>query len=173
MPFMLLLIGIFAYQYGYVKVRSDIASLKEKQDLKAEILSRYISLISEQPRLEKKNALLKEERKADDIKLVEGQTPSIAAAILQETIKGFVVEKGGTISSERVAKPEDLGKFKVITVSLDAVLPDTKALSDILYAIETRTPYLVVKELDTRIRYLNKPKELQIKLDVSAITGGK
>ncbi len=173
LPVMMILVGVFAYQYGYVRVRSDISSVREEQAIKERILGKYISLISEKPRLEKKISSLKEERKANDSKLIEGQTPSLAAAVLQETVKGFIVERGGTISSERVGKPEDLGKFKVISVSIDAVLPDSRSLSDLLYSIETRTPYLIVKEIDTRIRNYVQPKELMIKLDVSAITGGK
>jgi hypothetical protein len=53
------------------------------------------------------------------------------------------------------------------------VLPDTRALEDILFSIESRTPYLVVKELDTRVRNFRDPRDLLIKLDVSALTGGK
>lgn len=172
-PFIVVLIGLLVYQYGYLRVKSDVASVKEEQSAKSRILEKYISFISRKTFLEKKIAYLKEERKADDSKLIEGQTPSLAAAILQETVKGIVTGRGGTISSERVGKPEDLGKFKVITVSMDAVLPDMRALSDILYSIETRTPYLVVKELDSRIKNFREPKDLLVKLDVSALTGGK
>jgi len=55
------------------------------------------------------------------------------------------------------------------------VLPATTALSDILYAIETRTPYLIVKELDTRVRnpFAKGPKDLMVKMDISALTGVK
>jgi hypothetical protein len=88
-------------------------------------------------------------------------------------ITGIIVEKGGTISSQRVSTPEDLGSFKVITVSIDAILPDTAALSEVLFSIETRTPYLVVKELDTRVKNIRGPKDLIAKIDISALTGGQ
>lgn len=173
MPLIIILSGLVIYQYGYLRIHSDITSIKEEQAVKTKTLEKYITLISEKPRLEKKLALLKETRKADESKLIEGQTPSLAAAVLQDTVKGIITGRGGTISSERVVKPEDIGKFKVISVSIDAVLPDSRALSDILYAIETRTPYLVVKELDTRIRDYRNPRDLIIKLDVSALTAAK
>ncbi len=172
-PLMIVMFSLTAYRYGYVRVRSDRASVREEQASKMKMLGKYISLISEKPKLEKKIALLKEERKADDSKLIEGQTPSLAAAALQDSIKGIITEKGGTISSERVGKPEDYGKFKVISVSIDVVLPDVRALSDVLYSVETRTPYLVVKEVDARVRNLKEPKDLMVKLDVSALTAGK
>ncbi|HXX58941.1 MAG TPA: type II secretion system protein GspM [Thermodesulfovibrionales bacterium] len=172
-PLIILLVVLLGYQYGYVRVRTEMASLKESRAVKVKTLEKFMALIAEKPEMEKKLAALKEARKADDSKLIEGQTPSIAAAALQDTVKGILTGRGGTISSERVSKPEELGKFKIINISIDAVVPDARALSDILYSIETRTPYLVVKELDARIRNFKEPKDLTIKLDVSALTGGK
>ena len=172
-PLMIILIFVVVYKYGYLGIRTDTASVKEEQVIKLKLLQKYMALIAEKPLIEKQISSLKAESRADDSKLIEGQTPSLAAATLQETIKGIVVAKGGTISSERVGKPEDLGKFKVITVSIDAVLPDTHALSDILYSIETRTPYLIVKELETRVKNPLSPKDLLIKMDISALTGAK
>ncbi len=172
-PLMLVLFFVIVYKYGYLDIRDETASVKEEQDIKLELLQKYLVLIAEKPLIEKQIMLLKAERKSDDSKLIEGQTPSLAAATLQEIIKGIIVEKGGTISSERVGKPEDLGKFKVLTVSIDAALPDIAALSEILYSIETRTPNLIVKELDTRVRNIRSPKDLMVKMDISALTGGQ
>ncbi len=172
-PLMVLLLGFVTYRYGYVKIRGDIQSIREDQAIRAKTLQRYIELIAEKSPLEKKFTVLTEERKADTSKLIEGQTLALAAATLQDMVKGIISSRGGAISSERVGKPEDLGKFRVITVTIDAVVPDSRALSDILYSVETRTPHLVVKELDIRVRDFRNPKELMVKLDVSALTTGK
>lgn len=172
-PFMVVLLGLLIYQYVYVRIQTDVASIKESESVKTRTLEKYITLIAEKPQMEKNLVSLKEERKADDSKLVEGHTLSLASAALQDTVKDIVTRSGGTISSQRVSKPEDLGKFKVITVSIDTILPDSRALRDILYAIETRTPYLTIKEVDIRIRNFRDPREQVVKLDVSAVTSGK
>lgn len=172
-PVIIILAAILIYQYGYLRIQADIATIKEEQAIKAKTLEKYINLISEKPQLQERLNLLKETRKAEDSKLIEGQTPSLAAAQLQEIVKSTIATRGGTISSERVGKPEDRGKFKVISVSIDAIMPDSRALSDILYSIETRTPYLVIKELDIRVRNYRDPRELMVKLDVTALTGGR
>jgi Type II secretion system (T2SS), protein M subtype b len=172
-PLIVLLAGLLIYQYVYLGIRTDIASMQEREEMKTKTLAKYISLIAEKPVLEKKLASLKEERKAEASNLIEGQTLSLAAASLQETVKDIVTRSGGTISSERVVKPEDLEGFKVITVSMDTILPDTRALRDILYAIETRTPYLVIKDVDIRIRNYKDPREQVVKLDVSALASSK
>jgi hypothetical protein len=172
-PLMAMLIGLVMYQHVYLRTQTDVTSIREEQAIKTKTLERYITLISEKPQLEKNLASLKEARKADDSKLIEGQTLSLAAATLQDMVKDIITGKGGTISSERVGKPEDLNKFKVISVSIDAVLPDSGALTDVLYSIETRTPFLIVKEIDTRVRNYRNPKELMVKLDISAMTGSR
>jgi hypothetical protein len=170
---MVILLGFMFHQYVYTRIKSDITSIKEEQAVKTKTLEKYISLISEKPQLEKTLASLKELRKAEDSKLIEGETLSLTAATLQDMVKDIITSKGGTISSERVGKPADLGKFKIITVSIDTVLPDPAILSEVLYSIETRTPYLVVSEIDSRVRNFRDPRELMVKLDVSALTSSK
>jgi len=172
-PLMVVLLGVILYQYVYLRIQSDVASIKESQSIKTRTLEKYITLIAEKPGHEKKLASLKEERTADDVKLIEGETLSLASAALQDMVKDIVTRSGGTISSQRVGKPGELGKFKVITVSMDTILPDPKALRDILYAIETQTPYLTVKDLDARIRNYKDPRDQVVKLDVSALTSSR
>lgn len=173
LPVLLILLVLVMYNHGYLRVRTELTGIKEEQAASLKTLEKYVTFISGKPELEKRLAALTEERKADVPKLIEGQTPSLAAATLQEIIKGIIISNGGTISSERVGRPEDYNKFKLISVSIDAVVPDVRALGDILYNVETRTPYLVVKELDSRVRDFKNPRELMIKLDVSALTAGK
>src|SRR5208282_4107323 len=109
-PLIILLLAGIAYQYGYVRIQGELAAIKETEEVKAKTLAKYIALISEKPELEKKLAALKEIRKSDSSKLIEGQTFSLAAASLQDMVKNIVTGRGGTISSERVGKPDDLGK---------------------------------------------------------------
>ena len=172
-PVIIVLFALIAYEYGYQQVRADMVSIREMQMTKVKTLEKYISVIAEKPALESKLASLQEKRKADDSKLIQGETASLAANTLEDTVKGIITGRGGTISSERVEKPEDLGNFKVVNVTMDVVLPDTRALSDVVYSIETRTPYIIVKELDTRVRNLREPRDLMVKLSVAALTRGR
>jgi hypothetical protein len=173
-PVIIILAGFVVYLYWYQPIKIEMSSMKEeKEPLKIKMLGKDINLIAERPDLEKQLEGLKEERKTDNSKIIEAQTLSIAAATLQETIKALITGRGGSITSERVEKPDNLGNFKVINVSIDAILPDTRALSDLLYGVETRTPYLIIKEVDTRVRNFRDPKELMVKIRVSALTGGQ
>ena len=173
-PLAVVLLGLTVYDYGYLRVQAEVSALEERTFAKKKILKKYLNLIAEKPLVESRLASLKEERKAaDSTKTIEGQTPSIASASLETIVKDLILVRGGTISSERIDKPEDLGKYKIITIALDGVLPDIRALNDTLYAIETQNPYLVVRELDATIRNFQAPKELTIRLKLSGLTGGK
>ena len=201
-PVAVILFVFVVYQYIYVGVMSDIASIREQQDAKMATLTKYINLIAEKPELEKQLAALKEQAKAQDVKLISGEPISLASANLQGLVKGVVSGRSGTISSERIGKPEDLEKppaattaaatpaakapavkkadkpvaglkLQVLGVSIDSVLPDTSALSDILYSLETRTPYIVVKELDVRVRNFREPRDLMVRIDATGLYEGK
>jgi len=169
---MILLLGAVAYEYGYVKIRAELLDRENTAAVKAKTLEKTMALLAAKLGLEKKSAALAETRKAARAKMIEGETPAIAAAALQGIIKAMIASRGGVISSDRVDKTEDAGKFKMITVTIDAVLPDTRALADALYAVETQTPYLIVRELDVRIRNFREPRDLMVKLKVSGLTGG-
>ena len=172
-PLMAALLAVVAYRYGYLAVRTEISSIREECAVKIKTFQKQMAMIAQKPAMQKKLDLLTEARKADNSKLFDGKTSSISTAALLETVKGIITGRGGTILSERAGKPGVLGKLTVIAASIDASLPDAKAIGDVLYSIETRTPYLVVKEIDIRVKALNEPRELSIKLDIIALSGEK
>jgi hypothetical protein len=178
MPLVIVLCLLVAYQYGIKTVLSEHTSIQENLSVKTDLLKKYDSVIAQKPAFEKKLKALKETRQSYGPRLVVGMTPPLAAARLQEAIKEAVSGRGGTVSSERVVKPEDRGNFKIIGISIDAVVPDTKALSDILYAIETSTPSLVIKKLDIRKKSSRRKKktgvsnQLTVKLTVTSLMKG-
>jgi hypothetical protein len=171
-PFNIILLGAVIYQYGILNIREEISSVDELQASKMKMLRKYIDMIAQKPTLEKQLVSLREKRKTEDAKIIAAQTPAVAAANLENSVKGIITSHGGTVSSERVERPDDLGKFKVVNVVVDVVFPDVRALSDALFTIETQTPYLVVKELDVRVRNYSDPRDLQVKMKISGLTGG-
>jgi hypothetical protein len=168
----ILAVGVI-YEYGIMGIREEVSAINDLKMSKIKTLRKYTEAIAQKSTLEKQILELKDKRKGEDAKIITAQTPAIAAADLQNSIKGIIAGRGGTINSERMEKAEELGKFKVINVVLDVIFPDVRALSDTLFAIETQTPYLVVKELDVRVRNYTDPKDLIVKLEIAALTGGQ
>ncbi len=168
------LLSVFAFhEYVFLNLRAERNSILEAEKIKMKTLEKYAGMIAQKPQFEKRLSEVKDLRSAQNSKLIEGQTVSLAAANLQSTVRNLITSRGGNISSERVEKPVDIGKFKMIIINVDTVLPDSRALSNILYAIETQTPYLVIRELDSRIVNYSKPKDLLVKFKVSALAATK
>ncbi|MDD3845055.1 MAG: type II secretion system protein GspM [Syntrophorhabdaceae bacterium] len=172
-PAIIVLAGLTVYQYGFVNARREMVSLGETSAARERALTKCMEMIAERPRLEERLGALKEKREAAASKIIEAQTLTLCAAALQETVKGIITGRGGSIASERVEKTERSGTFQVVSISIDVALPDTRALSDILFGIETHTPYIVVREVDTRVRNFRNPRELMVKLRLSSLGGGR
>ncbi|KQC11510.1 MAG: hypothetical protein APR62_09750 [Smithella sp. SDB] len=170
-PLIIILSAGVIYEYGLKSIREEVSSVNDLKMVKTKTLQKYMEAIDQKSSIEKQIITLKDLRKKENIKVMVAQTPAIAAANLQDTVKVIITGRGGTINSERVEKPEELGTFKVTNVVLDIIFPDVKALSDTLYAIETQTPYLVVKEMDVRVRNYTDPRDLIAKLKIAALTG--
>lgn len=169
----LALLGLTGYEYGYKALRENFSDAKETRSVKTRTLDKYTSLLGQKSGLEKELTGLKEELKKEEAKLMEWQGPALAAANLQNTIKDIVTSNGGNITTERVNKAEEKGNYKIVSVGMDVLVPDTSALTSILFGIETRSSYYRISSLDIRVNDLKSPRELTVRLDVSALMKGK
>jgi hypothetical protein len=172
-PIAIVFIILAVYQYGYLNLKAEIDLIKEKQAMGIKTFSKYMQTIADKPELEKRLAALKEKRKEQTPKLIEGQTIAVASSSLMDMVKNIISAKGGTIHGQRIDKPEDAGKFKTISVNIGSTIPDTRALNDILYAIKTNVPYLAIKELDVRVQNFRDPRQLMLNITISALTEAK
>ena len=170
-PVIIILAGFLVYEYGIVDIYRQIDEMRDQRATKMKIIEKCVALLAQRPLLEKQIVDLKQARKNEEAKMMTGQTIAIASANLQNTIKGIITGREGVVNSERVEKMEEVRKFKVINIAVDAVFPDIRALADTLTTIETQNPYLAVKEVDVRVRNYNNPKELIVKLKVAALAG--
>jgi len=173
LPLTLILLGLVIYEYGFSRIRDEQASIEEMTTFKTKSLKKYAAMVAQKPHLEKQFLKLKEVREAGNRKIVDGQTIALAAASLQNIVKGIITARGGTIYSDRVEKPGDYNNFRVISITVEMSMPDIRALGDTLYDLESQTPFLVMKEFDTRVKNYREPKELQVKLRLSAITAAR
>jgi hypothetical protein len=173
LPLVAGLLGLVIYNNGVLAVYGKISSMREMEAEKIRTLDKYDRFIARKSELQARLAASREARRADDTKLIDGQTATVAAANLQNTIKGILTSRGGSLTSTRIEKPEEAGVFTLVSVSIDGMVPDTRALVDALYAIETQTPYLLVTELDARTRDYREPRELIVRLKVTGLTGSK
>ena len=104
-PFLVILLGFAFYDYVYMAIQAEKQTLDELKESKQKTLEKYISALDQKGALENRINALKDSRKSRETTTVEGQTPSVAAANLQNMVKGIITGKGGTISSEGRKNP--------------------------------------------------------------------
>jgi hypothetical protein len=123
-----------------------------------------------------------EYRKAlDALRTVNGRrfflsntAPNLAAAELQDFVRGAIENNGGRITTIQTAQPRDDGRFRQVGINVQ-LFATTPNLQKIIYTLETQVPYAVVENIT--VRPLNafrgfKPApgnepELSVQLDVT------
>ncbi len=170
LPLIAMLGGGVVYRYGYLRVRAELSDIEEAQAQKIQILQKQVTLISKKSQLEQEQRALWEARRAEGTKFIDGTTAAMAAASMQQMVKGVITGKGGAVLAENVERPEDAAGFTIISETLDSSYPDIKAFLDTICALETQAPCLSIREVDVRVKNSTDPRDLAVRLRISALT---
>ncbi len=84
-----------------------------------------------------------------DTDLLTGSSDAVAAAALQSTVKGMVVEGGATLNSAEILPAEPHEKYQRVAIRV-SFTADLELLTQVLRGIETAHPQLFVDNLDIR-----------------------
>lgn len=140
-------------------------------------LVRYERLAAARPELQQKLEAVRAQGSRKYF--LKASAASLSAAEIQERVRQFVEGQGGRLISVQVAQPREEGRFRQVTVTVQANANIT-ATRRILHAIESGEPYLFVDAMTIRAQVPPgfKPApgfepEMFIQLDISgfAITG--
>jgi general secretion pathway protein M len=105
---------------------------------------------------------------------LKNSSPSLAAAEIQETAQSVLDNLGLKVNSINIAPHKDEDGRRKVTVNLN-IRGNTEATQKLLYALETKTPYLFVDNLSLRgtintRRWQPTPlvePEIQVQFDLS------
>jgi hypothetical protein len=137
-------------------------------------IARFETIAAKQAALEERVRQLRRQRKLVRYTL-DAQSPTLAAAVLQERVKSIVEENGGRLTSTRILPVSNVGPFFRVAVNVQMRV-SIKALQDVLYGLENGAPYLLVENLTIlsrgRRRYRrsrNTTAELDVRFDLSGL----
>lgn len=95
-------------------------------------------------------------KKAADVRALDGSrhylrsaTPAVAAAELQEVVRGILDANGGKLSSIQILPHKDDGLYRQVAVNLQLTATLT-ALKPILHQLESARPYLFIDNFSVR-----------------------
>jgi hypothetical protein len=109
-------------------------------------LAVYRAEVAMRPELEA--ALRQARQKAAAVPgLITSDSVALAQAQLQDEVKSIVTDNQGEVRTAQIVPATNVDGFEVIAIQYDLAVPMAK-LRDLIYAIETRTPYLFVDDAD-------------------------
>ena len=123
--------------------------VKSQLEIRPQLLEknlRYIGLKAEiQAGLEKARGDLK----AVEPSLLSGDTPSVSASDLQQTVQALATKEGTQVISTRVLNPEAMGTFTKIPIQME-VSGKIEQVANLIKGIESAEKLLMVGELNIR-----------------------
>lgn len=128
---------------------STFEDQREARDQSLRLLSAYKTALAIRPSLETSLSQLQQQGRSAS-GLVEGNSPALAAARLQNDIRTIVESSGGEVRSTQNLPVSNTNSFEKIDIGCDLSVPMSR-LKDIVYQIETHTPYLFIDKVDIRM----------------------
>lgn len=122
---------------------------RDERDQYLKLLADYKSAIGNRAGLEAELAQLQQQGRSAS-GLVEGNSPALAAARLQNDIRTIVESNGGQVRSTQNLPASSINAFEKVDVACDLSIPMSR-LKDIVYQLETHTPYLFIDKIDIRM----------------------
>ena len=89
------------------------------------------------------------EIKTREPKLLTGDTPSVSASDLQDTVQNLAVKGGTQVITTRVLNPETVGSFAKIAIQME-IGGQIDQIVNLMRAIDTSPKLLVVDEINVR-----------------------
>ena len=128
---------------GYAEARAEIVAKRER-------LTRLYRVAALRDGLQARLSALRRTQ-ADSGVFLDGSTPALAAARLQDRVSRLAGQTGGEVRSVQSLKPEPGDGVTRIAVKA-RVTGDVRALQELLYALETGRPLIFVEDLEVRAR---------------------
>ncbi len=87
--------------------------------------------------------------KAQEPKLLTGDTPSVSASDLQETVQALATREGTQVITTRVLNPEAAGSFSKIAIQME-IGGQIQQVANLIKGLETSPRLLVIDEVNVR-----------------------
>ncbi len=133
-------------------------------------INHYRRLLAQMPALRAAAEQLERTRPLSNL-LLRGDNRALAAADLQRNLQLAVEQQGATMLSLRVKPTASQGTLERIAVEA-RLRSDVRQLRDLLYYVETSTPYLFVNDLSINVRTARRRKPQNGQLDVTLTVFG-
>jgi Tfp pilus assembly protein PilO len=123
--------------------------VKNQLDSQPQLLQKNLRYLGQKEMLASALEVARRQLKAQEPKLLTGDTPSVNASDLQETVQALATREGTQVITTRVLNPEAAGTFSKIAIQLE-IGGQIQQIANLIKGIETAPKLLVVDDLNVR-----------------------
>jgi len=123
--------------------------VKSQLELQPQLLEKNLRYLARKDEFAAGLEAARNEIKAREPKLLTGDTPSVSASDLQDTVQNLAVKGGTQVITTRVLNPETVGSFAKIAIQME-IGGQIDQIANLMRAIDTSPKLLVVDEINVR-----------------------
>jgi len=125
------------------------ARIKGQLESQPQLLQKNLRYLSQKDSLLAALEVARNQIKAIEPALLTGDTPSVTASDLQETIQSLATREGTQVITTRVLNPEPSGSFSKIAIQME-IGGQIQQLANLIRSIESAQKLLVIDEINVR-----------------------
>jgi type II secretory pathway component PulM len=125
------------------------AWVKGQLDSQPQLLEKNLHYLGQKQALATAFERAQNEIKSREPRLLTGDTPSVSASDLQETVQGLATREGTQVITTRVLNPEPAGSFSKIAIQME-VGGQIEQITSLIRGVETSPKLLVIDEINVR-----------------------
>jgi Tfp pilus assembly protein PilO len=132
------------------------------------MLEKQLRRISEKDAFDNKLNELKQELEKQEMAVLQGNKPPIAAAALSDILRDAATSSGVNITMERTINPYDVHYYVAVPVEI-GFTTTTERLKELLFKIRTAPFLLNVSEIKIRVVNVGNPLDIYASLVVTGL----
>ncbi len=149
----LLVLGRFLLVSPFLARREWV---KSQLEIQPQLLEKNLRYVGQKAEMAASLEKARGELKAMESSLLAGDTPSVSASELQQTVQGVAGREGTQVISTRVLNPEAMGSFTKIPIQVE-VSGQIDQVANLIKGIESAEKLLVISELNIRSLFTPVP----------------
>ena len=123
--------------------------VKNQLDSQPQLLQKNLRYLAQKEALLSALETARAQIKMQEPKLLTGDTPSVSASDLQETVQAMATREGTQVITTRVLNPDAAGSFSKIGIQLE-IGGQIQQIANLIRGIETAPKLLVIEEINVR-----------------------
>ena len=159
-------VGIFiVMKFGAFPLYDQVSDQRNDIFMKEKILGKYLNILKKQDELQQTLKHLTQKKNKNEESLLQGETPSLAAADIQKLIDSIAKKSEVQIQSVKVIDPGQKAEFITIPVQV-MFTSDLSRTGNFIRSIENNQKLLTIPELKIRVKNKRKTREVVVTLQI-------